>query len=133
MVIGAGKAKAFKYLDSRVRIPLGPFSAGILIGDTQAIFDTPAAYSIETVSYCNIGIVHHKEVKDILVKHPHITQDLRDEILWNPHDYAREQFIKMCRKHIKYLKDAEDDALKQLYYQSKMQFLESSQMLFECG
>ena len=28
-----------------------------------------------------------------LIKHPHIKQDMKDEILWNPHDYDREQFV----------------------------------------
>lgn len=133
MIIGTGKAQAFKYLDSRARIPLGPFQKGLLIGDTSIIFGTPSTYSVETESYCNIGVIDGYDVSDVLNKYPKVKSDIRDEILWNPYDRLREHFIEMCRKHIPYLKNAEEDLLKRLYYQSRQQFLEPSQMLFECG
>lgn len=42
-----------------------------------------------------------------------------DEIMWNPYDYMRQEFIETCRKHIKYLKYTDENVLKKLYYQSK--------------
>lgn len=124
MIIGSGKARAFKYLDSRVRIPLGPFYNGILIGDIQIIFGTPTTYTIETDSYCNIGVVKKHDVFDVINKYPQLKSDIRDEILWNPYDLMRDVFIEMCRKHIPYLKNTDEDILKHLYYQSKQHFLQ---------
>lgn len=57
MILGSGNAKAYKYLDSKIRISLGQFYDSQLIGEIQIVFDTPAMYTIETLSYCNIGII----------------------------------------------------------------------------
>ena len=104
-----------------------------MIGEIQIVFDTPAMYTIETLSYCNIGIISYNDVHDLLIRNPHIRQDLRDEILWNPHDYHRDEFVQICRRHIAYLRDVEEELLKKLYYQCKQRFIQSSQYLFKCG
>lgn len=89
LIIGTGASRAFKHADSRKTTYLGPFSNGILIGDIPVLFETVATYSIQTVTYCNIGIVHSKDVKDFLFKNPQLRNSMMEEILWNPHDHLR--------------------------------------------
>lgn len=70
MIIGAGKAKVFKYFDSRERIEIGVFEDDILIGDVEATFDCDPSYTVETDTYCSIGIVKHSNVKELFKKFP---------------------------------------------------------------
>ena len=46
-------------------------------------------------------------------------KDIQMEILHNPYDFSRDQFIKFCKQNIKYLKNAKPDYLKRLYYESE--------------
>ena len=41
---------------------------------------------------------------------------MMQEILDNPYDHLREEFIETCRKHIPYLNECKDSVLKKLYY-----------------
>lgn len=45
---------------------------------------------------------------------------LSNEILDNPYDHDRDDFVKVCRKHIDFFKDEDDEVLKKLYYNSKI-------------
>ena len=115
-MLGSGNSRAYKYADSRIRISLGQFACGILIGDISVIFDQAATYSIETETYSIMGVVSPEDVQDILIKYPQLRKDIMEEILWNPYDYQREEFVTACRKHIQYLLNAEEEVLLKLYY-----------------
>lgn len=106
---------------------------GITLGDVQVLYNTVSTYSIETLSFCNIGTVNHKDFWDIMNKYPQLKDDFRQEILQNPYDNERQYFMDICRKHIKYLNTAEEDVLKKLYYESRQEFYEPNQELFLFG
>ena len=126
MIIGAGKAKAYRYLDSRVRTPLGQFLEGQIIGEIQVLFDTLPTFTIETESYCNLATITFKKVKKFMETNQHVKQDMIDEIMWNPYDYERDEFIKLCRKNVPYFRYVHDDFLKKVYYHSKLEFINTS-------
>lgn len=54
-----------------------------------------------------------------------------DQIIQNPHDSERENFVRLCRENIDYLQMADEDLLRQLYYRTKQGFVEPGQILFD--
>ena len=101
-VICAGSAQVFKYFDSRQRLHLGKQLNGLLIGQTHALFDSYPMVTVETDSYCNVGCIFYRQFKEIFHKFPEMKKSMMDEILWNPYDKDRDQFIKTCQKHVAY-------------------------------
>jgi len=65
MIIGAGKAKVFKYFDSRERMAIGVFQDDILIGDVESTFDCDPSYTVETATYCSIGVITSSHVVEL--------------------------------------------------------------------
>lgn len=62
MVIGIGMSRAYKYMDPRMRIELGPFACGVILGDVPVLFDAMSSYSVETITYSTVGIVPPQDV-----------------------------------------------------------------------
>ena len=102
-----------------MKIPLGFIPSCVLIGDIPFLFENAASYAIETVCYCSMGVIHGHDFHDMIKKTPTIKKDMVQEILDNPYDHMREEFIETCRKHISYLKDVDTTVLKKLYYKSE--------------
>ena len=57
IITGQGLCLAYEYLDNRKKIFLGAIPEGGLIGLTQVLFQSLPYYSIETSSYCTVGII----------------------------------------------------------------------------
>ena len=83
------------------------------------IFETVPNYTVESVNYCNMGVLSKYDSEQMFEKFPFMKKRILDEILWNPYDPVREDFIKTCRKHIRFLANADDDQLKIMYHRSK--------------
>lgn len=56
-----------------------------------------------------------------------------DQIIHNPYDLDREEFVKLCQNNVEFLRDADHDILRKLYYRTKQKFFEEGQKLFEVG
>lgn len=85
-IIGTGFAKVFKYFDSRNRIQLGVLELGLYIGDQQLIFDSLPQFTVETASYCNVGVVSFHHFEEFFLAFPMIKKLMIDEVIWNPYD-----------------------------------------------
>ena len=116
MIKAAGRAEVFKYYDSRQRIFLGKFLDGILIGDTQITFSTHPTFTIETTSYCNFGVIHGSHFLELFVKFPDMKKWIVDEIIWNPYDSDRDEFVRLAKQHVDYFSRTDEDVLKKLFY-----------------
>ena len=91
--MGAGYANVYKYFDQRRRVLLGPLQEAMLIGDTQIIFDMTPTFTVETMTYSNVGVVYYDEFKEFFERFPDMKKCLMDEIIWNPYDKDREAFV----------------------------------------
>jgi CRP-like cAMP-binding protein len=112
---------------------LGILRQGALSGETQVLFDSDPAYSIECQSYCTIGVISREKFIEVTTSFPDIRQTMIDQVLGNPYDDEREQFVDICKQSISYLKNADKDTLRQLFYRAKQQFYDSKQVLFDVG
>ena len=61
IIVGQGKVRAYKFLDSRIKIPLGCLPDDVFLGDIQVLFQTDATHAVETVTYCSMGIVDESD------------------------------------------------------------------------
>lgn len=91
---------------------------GIFIGSQQLIFDSLPLKTVETASYCNIGVISFHNFRNFFLKFPEIRHIMTDEIIWNPYDTMRDKFLQYCRKQIPYLASAGEITLRKLYYKS---------------
>jgi len=72
-------------------------------------------------------------MKNILVESPGLKHEMIEEILENPYDVDRDEFVKLCRTQINYFKKVDEDVLKQLYYRTTKKFVVSQGTLFDVG
>ena len=102
----------YKYFDTRQRLCLGDLKEGSLVGITQVLFDCNPLYTIETLSYCNIGHVTREKFIELAATFPDLRTSFRDQVLHNPFDIEREQFIKLAKETIPFLHEADEDILR---------------------
>jgi hypothetical protein len=125
LITGNGLCKVFKYFDTRQRLCLGTMKEGQLLGICQVMFECRPFYTIETMSYCTIGIIQNTAVKELLSNYIDMKKAFNDQVIQNPFDNERELFVKLCRQSIDYFKDTDEDLLRQLFYRSKHVFIDS--------
>lgn len=133
LITGNGTCKVWKYFDSRQRLGLGDVRQGSLIGVTQVLFDTNPVYTIETQSYCSVGVVANTKFWELITAYPDLKKAFKDQVIQNPFDSERELFVQLCKKSVDYLSDADEDMLRQLFYRSKQQFYDIGQVVFDVG
>jgi len=39
-----------------------------------------------------------------------------DEIIWNPYDSDRDEFVRLAKQHVDYFSRTDEDVLKKLFY-----------------
>lgn len=66
VITGQGICHVFRQIDSRKRICLGTLYEGSIKGETCAIFDSNPTITIESMSYCTIGVIKQKEFNEFL-------------------------------------------------------------------
>ena len=86
IIVGEGKVQACKYVNKLINYPLGQIPQSVLIGDIPFFFGTPAIYSVQTFSYCNIGVIYGSKFNKLIKECPSIKTDMMKEILSNPYD-----------------------------------------------
>ena len=74
---------------------------------------------MKTSSYSTLGIVSQKHFLEICRTHPKLHNEMLLEIVQNPYDAERDQFVKICKSRISYFKDIDDEILKNIYYRTK--------------
>lgn len=82
------------------------------MGITQVLFDCNPLYTIETMSYCTVGHVPRESFSEFVTVFPEVKVALRDQVLQNPFDGEREQFVKLCKTTVDYFKDTDEDMLR---------------------
>lgn len=75
------------------RYCLGKVPPNTLIGEEQVIFGSQPIYSMDSLTYCSIGLVSAQNINELLKQYPHIHSLMKKEILDNPYDYEREYFV----------------------------------------
>ena len=80
-----------------------------------------------------MGMISLEKMKDFFKKFPKIKLDLINEIISNPYDHERDDFVIMCQNNIPYLQDLQVDTLKKFYYDCKYMFLREEALLFDAG
>lgn len=85
------------------------------------------------MSYCTVGHVSRESFTEFITIFPDVRLALRDQVLQNPFDGEREQFVKLAKTSVDYFKDADEDMLRQLYYKGEHEFLDIGQTIFDVG
>ena len=133
LITGNGHCKVFKYFDSRQRLCLGDLNEGSLVGVTQVLFDCNPLYTVETMSYCTVGEIENSKFIELITAYPDIKKAFKDQVIQNPFDSEREMFVKLSKQSVEFLKDADDDMLRQLFYRSEQSFYDIGQVIFDVG
>ena len=63
---GAGICNIVRQFDTKTTREMDVLKEGQMVGENQAIFDAAPLFSVETKSYCAIGMVRYKCVKELL-------------------------------------------------------------------
>jgi CRP-like cAMP-binding protein len=132
-ITGAGVCNVYKYFDARNRVCLGQLHEGELCGETSILFDSDPQYSIEGQSYCTIGTIEEVNMNKFLGNNPKVRQIMIDKIINNHFDENREDFVRLCKENIEFLKHFKSKDLRELYYSCMHLFLNPAQVLFEAG
>lgn len=93
---GQGICHVYRFFDSRKRVCLGVLKEGSMKGEICVIFDSDPIYSIEVMSYSTIGHITKENFIEFLNHFPHMRPYIIDQIIHNPYDYEREEFVKIC-------------------------------------
>ena len=96
LITGNGVCKVYKNFDMQ-RLCLGDLKQESVVGIHTVLFDCNPLYTIETMSFCNIGHVSRSHFKDIASDFPDLKIAFQDQVLHNPYDIEREQFIKLTK------------------------------------
>lgn len=133
MITGGGICHVYRNFDSRKRVCVGTLLEGSVKGETSVIFDVDPTFSIEAMSYCTIGMITQVNFLEFLNHFTQMRKFLIDQIIHNPYDFEREEFVKLCQNNIEFLREADQDVIRQLFYRTKSKFFEQGQQLFEVG
>lgn len=106
---------------------------GQMVGECQAIFDSVPLFSVETKSYCAIGMVGYKAIKELLHNRPYVRDEYRAKILRNPFDHERDFFVSQVRSAVSYLEAVPDEFLRHLYHRAPWKFYDFGQHVFQVG
>ena len=85
------------------------------------------------MSYCTIGVINEQNFQDFLSHFGSMRQFIINQIIHNPYDLEREEFVKLAQNNIEFLRDADQDILRQLFYRTEQRFYEQGQKLFDVG
>ena len=91
---------------------MGDLNEGSLVGVSQVLFDCDPLYTIETMSYCTVGVIPVEKFQELISAYPDIKKAFKDQVIQNPFDSEREQFVKIFKESIEYMKDADEDMLR---------------------
>ena len=132
-ITGAGVCNVYKYFDARNRVCLGQLKEGEMCGEPSIIFDSDPQHSIEGQSYCTIGTIQHQDMLSFFGKFPKLKEKMIHKIITNPFDQGREDFVKLCKENIEFLKGFKSNDLRQLFYSCMHLFLNPAELLFDAG
>lgn len=123
----------YKYFDARNRVCLGQLHEGELCGETTILFDSDPQLSIEGQSYCTIGTIEHEGMNKFFGTFPKLRSSMIENIIKNPFDQDREDFVQLCKENITFLKNFSTNELREVFYMCMHLFLNPAQVLFEAG
>ena len=83
---------------------------------TACAFQTKPMRTYESHSHSTIAKMHQDSVKLMMLEFPDLKDLIKKKVIDNPYDTERTYFVNKCKQNINYLKDAQDEILKALYY-----------------
>ena len=94
---------------------LGTLVEGSLTGEICVIFNSNPVNTIESMSYCTIGMINEQNFLDFLSHFTKMKKFIIDQIIHNPYDLDREEFVKLCQNNVEFLRNADLDIIRKLY------------------
>ena len=78
---GEGICYKYKAFDAKNKVQVDILEQGKMIGEVEATFDCQPLTSIESRSYCAIGMINYRHYKDMLIFNPLLKQSFINKIL----------------------------------------------------
>ena len=64
------------------------------------------------MSYCTIGVIDQIAFNEFIAHFNDLRRFIIDQIIHNPYDLEREEFVKLCQNNIEFLHDCDQDILR---------------------
>ena len=129
----AGYVDVFQLKDQIKHVYLGQIGEGNMIGEDSVINDILPKISVKAKSYSTLAMITREEFKEMLQLFPEFKESIAMQIIDDPYDIMRDEFVDMCRNKIPYFFSMSDQFLIQLYNRCNSTFYGVDELLFECG
>lgn len=96
VITGAGICHVYRSFNSKKKVCLGTLKEGSIKGETSVIFNSNPIYTVKAMSYCTIGVINEQNFNDFLSHFPGMRQFIMNQIIHNPYDLEREEFVKLA-------------------------------------
>ena len=107
VLVGSGMCKVFKTFNKSWRICLAKVYPGTIMGEPQVLFNSGLNYSLECVTYCNIGIIQKEKINEYFMDYPDMKDAMIQNVINNPYDRERDIFVNICKSNIHFLSEVD--------------------------